>query len=161
MNESLELEGKQFTLVKEQRLGIRVYRGKNLYARVGPQEPIERSLALHTRMEDAGFPMAPFISKGVVGNLHYYIEKSLGEKRFTDLFAEDFAGADVVQSDVAFDRGLDVAMTKDLSDQLVVTWIMLQNDGPGSMSELMCRYAQTSEFADPLGYLTAECDLAL
>ena len=80
---------------------------------------------------------------------------------FKDDFAEDFAGSDVVQSDVTFDRGLDVAMTKDLSDQLVITWMVLQNDGPGSMSELMCRYAQTSQFADPLGYLTAECDLAL
>jgi hypothetical protein len=80
---------------------------------------------------------------------------------FQDDFAEDFAGADVVQSDVTFDRGLDVAMTEDLSDQLVVTWMVLQNDGPGSMSELMCRYPQTSEFADPLGYLTAERDLAL
>ena len=80
---------------------------------------------------------------------------------FPGRFAEDFAGADVIQSDVTFDRGLDVAMTKDLSDQLVITWMVLQNDGPGSMSELMCRYAQTSQFADPLGYLTAECDLAL
>ena len=80
---------------------------------------------------------------------------------FQNDFAEDFASPDVVQSDVAFDGGLHVAVTEDLSDQLVITRMALENDGAGSMSELMYRHAQTGEFANPFGNLTAECDRAL
>jgi hypothetical protein len=81
--------GQRYTPIQTQRSGIAVYRGETSYLRIGEQKSIERYIAIHDEMECAGFPVARALKRGKEGDLSYFVEKSLGEKRFVTLFEED------------------------------------------------------------------------
>ncbi len=100
--------GKDFTLVVTQRVGSSVYRGNGEYLRIGPPEVIERNLLLHRMMEREGFPVAPLISEGEHDGQRYFIEKSLGNKRLNDTFADDLTARGSI-SDEHFQDFLEVA----------------------------------------------------
>ncbi|MCE9541697.1 aminoglycoside phosphotransferase family protein [Candidatus Kaiserbacteria bacterium] len=88
---NLTVEGTDFTLVTKQRSGQRVYRGKDSYLRIGDAAAVSRELTTHQKMEALGFPVASILSVGSFGTESYFIEQSLGEKRFRDLFESDFS----------------------------------------------------------------------
>lgn len=91
MDKVLVIDGQTFELVGVQREGVSaVYRGGGSYVRIGEPHKIERDLAFHRRMEEAGFPVAKLLGAGAHGGFAYFIEASLGERRLGLLFAEDF-----------------------------------------------------------------------
>lgn len=88
--EILEIDGHEFAFVTRQRDDqSAVYRSANAYLRIGNPGRIERDIAQHKVMEDAGFPVAKMISEGEHDGELYMVESSLGEKHFGGLFADD------------------------------------------------------------------------
>jgi hypothetical protein len=73
----------------------------------------------------------------------------------------DLVGMDVLEPDVAADRRAQAAMAQDLAHQLVVSGLLLGNDGAGGMPELVRVNSQTCELENALGDLAAEGDFAL
>jgi len=57
--------------------------------RIGDRERIERDLARHRQMAEAGFPLATILSEGTSDGQSYFIESSLGEKHLGARFADD------------------------------------------------------------------------
>src|SRR3989344_5611813 len=109
MEKTLKIDDKVFELVVVQREGdTAVYRGGDQYLRVGNREKIERDLKLHHKMEEAGLPVASVISDGEWEGNRYFIEKSLGEKRFRDVFEED-AAENGAASDENFEKFLKIS----------------------------------------------------
>jgi hypothetical protein len=76
-------------------------------------------------------------------------------------FSVDLAGLDHVEADVTIDRGLNAAVTEKLPNQLVFTGAAFENEGSGSMPELMRRHSHAGVFPNSLGDLAAEGDFAL
>lgn len=103
------IAGETYTLVKQQRSGLSIYRTPDRYLRIGPKEIITAHLATHQHIERAGFPVATILAAGEDNGESYFIESSLGEKRFTDIFAEEFAATGAI-SDASFESFLSVAM---------------------------------------------------
>ena len=66
-----------------------MYRAGDTYLRLGEKDKLQRDLLLHRQMEASGFPVARVIGEGGYKNLFYFVEESLGEKHFGELFAED------------------------------------------------------------------------
>jgi hypothetical protein len=90
--QKLTIAGREFEFVTSQREGISaVYRSADSYLRIGLPKKILRDLALHKNMEKAGFPVATILGEGEENGEAYFIETSLGDKHFGDLFAEDVA----------------------------------------------------------------------
>ncbi len=89
MEQSLTLDGKAYALIREQRNGLRLYRGEDSYVRVGPADRIERDITSHRAMAKAGYPVAAILSEGDLNGERYFVEQSLGEKTFRTLFEED------------------------------------------------------------------------
>ena len=87
---SILLNGKTFTLVAVQREGeSAIYKSGEEYARIGRRDRILKDLDLHRRMIAYGFPVAEVREEGEHEGAYYFIESSLGERHFGDLFAED------------------------------------------------------------------------
>lgn len=88
--ETITLAGREFVLVAIQREGeSAIYKCGEEFARAGVRERILKDLELHKRMAAFGFPVAELRGEGEHENGYYFIESSLGERHFGDLFAED------------------------------------------------------------------------
>lgn len=85
----VHLGGKHFTLLGLQRAGTAVYRGEGMYARIGDPSVIARDIAYHREMEKAKYPVAPILAEGTIDGRAYFIEKSLGSKSYTTIFADE------------------------------------------------------------------------
>ncbi len=85
----VQIDGKTYDLVKEQRGGLSVYRADDSYARVGAPDKIARTVATHRTMADHGFPIPRVLATGKLNDKDYFVEQSLGEKTFRTLFEED------------------------------------------------------------------------
>ncbi len=96
---TIEIEGKTYELVKEQRRGLSVYRGENAYARVGAPERVAHNIDVHRTMEKSGFPVPRVIAQGKLGENDYFIEQSLGEKTFRTLFEEDISATGAISEE--------------------------------------------------------------
>src|SRR3569832_174022 len=93
------IEGAQYELVRAQRSGVCVYRGKDSYLRIGPKELIAKQLETHRHMESSGFPVAKLLSEGSDEDDAYFRESSLGDKRFLELFEDDIASSGNISGD--------------------------------------------------------------
>jgi len=89
MEQSITIEGRLFSLVRVQRTDAAVYRSRDFYLRIGSKAEIGRDRAMHEKMLLADFPVAKIISSGEYKGQSYFIEESLGDKHFGELFAED------------------------------------------------------------------------
>ena len=78
-----------------------------------------------------------------------------------DDLAEDLARLDVLQADIGIDRGLHVAVTEKLPDELVLARPALEDESARGMPELVHRHPQSRRLVDAIGDLAAERDLAL
>ena len=87
--DKLRIDGVDYELLKAQRGGQRVYRGADRYLRIGAHERIAKDIATHRAMSGMGFPVAAILSSGTLGGEDYFVEQSLGESRFRDLFEND------------------------------------------------------------------------
>jgi hypothetical protein len=88
--EKIELENRVFSFVTGQRGNkSAIYKSQDSYLRIGEEKKINSDLNFHRKMESSGFPIAKLLSDGVLNGQKYYIESSLGEKHFGNLFADD------------------------------------------------------------------------
>jgi len=88
--EEIIVDGKKFCLVKRSRRGeVFVYTSGKFYARVGESPVIEKMLVLHKKFDEFGFPVPAITGQGEIAAGAYYLEESLGEKRFSELFRDD------------------------------------------------------------------------
>lgn len=88
--ENIVLGGITFEFVKSQRDGnSAVYKGVESYLRIGTPDKIKSDLALHKRMESAGFPVAKIMAEGEIDGKAYFIESSVGDKTLSQMFAEE------------------------------------------------------------------------
>lgn len=86
----IQIEERSFVFVQDQRdKKSAIYKSDDAYLRIGNPEKILIDLAFHKKMEAQGFPVATVISEGELDGQAYFIESSLGEKHFGEIFAED------------------------------------------------------------------------
>ncbi len=108
MLEKIELGGTEFAFVKGQRDGnSAVYKSTDSYLRIGESHKIHSDLALHKRMESAGFPVAKLIAEGELDGKAYFIESSVGEKTLSTTFAEEVETTGVI-SEESFNQFLSI-----------------------------------------------------
>jgi hypothetical protein len=89
-DEKIKVEGKEFEFVTNQRdYQSAIYRSPEAYLRIGKPERIQKDLAFHRTMEEAGFPVAKVLAEGERDGEAYFIETSLGDTHFGDIFARD------------------------------------------------------------------------
>jgi hypothetical protein len=108
-NEDIVLKGKSFTFVKSRHLlPVSVYKGEDSYLRVGPKEILGPELELHRNLLRYGFPVPEIIEHGELNNEFYYLEASLGENHFGEIFREDCMEHGKI-SDENFSRFLEIS----------------------------------------------------
>lgn len=86
---TITLDGRTFSLLREQRSGLALYKSEGAYARIGPPERIKRDLETHQAMQEAQYPVAKILAHGTTAAGDYFIEEALGNKTFRTLFEED------------------------------------------------------------------------
>lgn len=59
----------------------------NAFLKIGPPQEIDREYAQQKKLIQSGFPVAKIIESGFIGKLRYFVEKSLGNEHFGDVFA--------------------------------------------------------------------------
>jgi hypothetical protein len=97
----LTISGKLFQFVKRSRRGnVSIYKFGELFARVGEQNVIEPMIALHKKFVQFGFPVPEIVEQGEVDGKKYFLEKSLGEKFFSFLFADDIKKYGVISPEL-------------------------------------------------------------
>jgi hypothetical protein len=90
--DDIKLDNQIFSYLDDQRNGLRLYVNKNRsqYLRLGNAKIVDKEIALHYQLINEGFPIAKIIKKDKWQNLSYWIEKSLGDKHLTDMFANEY-----------------------------------------------------------------------
>ena len=90
MNKTIVIGKKNFSLQNRRAYKpVYVYKGRDLFLRLGPAAIVQKELKLHQRLIKLGFPFAPIVSSGKQGNRFYYIEESLGNIHFGQIFSKD------------------------------------------------------------------------
>lgn len=93
----LTIDDKQYSLVRAQRDGeSAVYTSGDTFLRLGNPKRIEAQLNLHKEMEKAGFPVSPVLAEGQFDEEPYYIEASLGQQHFGEIFKKDVLETGVI-----------------------------------------------------------------
>ena len=119
--DTLTIAGKRFEHIKtRERVSIGVFRSedKTQFLRIGNKKSIAQEIALHKNLIQYGFPVPSIIAEGEYGQEAYYIEQSLGEKHFGDLFLQDYKRTGKV-SDVCFDSLM--ALSKSFAEAQIKT----------------------------------------
>ncbi len=104
--------------------------------------------------------VASGLARRGVGPAHLFRRLQLVLHVLHHHLAEDLARLDVRQADVEIDRGLHVAVTEELLDQLIFAGTPLEHDGAAGVPELVHRHPQPRRLKDALGDLAAERDFA-
>lgn len=65
---------------------VSVYAGADSYLRIGPQECISKEVAYHKKLAACGFPVARILEEGEFESEYYFVESSLGDKHFSQIF---------------------------------------------------------------------------
>lgn len=88
VDHTITIGERDFTLVREQRSGLSLYRSPDAYLRIGAPERLAREIETHQKMEAAHFPVPQLLATGTHGEYAYLIERALGDKTFRVLFEE-------------------------------------------------------------------------
>ncbi len=89
----IEVGGVIFNFIKTQREGdSHIYKSddKTKVLRIGEKSKIERDLAKHKSLLAQGYPVASILEEGEIDGQEYFIEESLGEELFGEIFKKDF-----------------------------------------------------------------------
>jgi hypothetical protein len=106
MKKNIIIDKKEFQLIKVQRMKTTaIYKHKDSYLRIGDPVIINHDLENHQRLMSLGFPVAKILEQGSLNNQNYYLEQSLGDSSFSELFADDFRNYGII-SDNTFDEFL-------------------------------------------------------
>ncbi|HUY53134.1 MAG TPA: NUDIX domain-containing protein [Candidatus Dormibacteraeota bacterium] len=91
-NPSLLIEGKSFNVIKDKRIreGM-VLQSDGVFARLGPKEIVEDERIHTLSLYNRGFPVPKILSSGIYDKKYtYFLESSLGDSTFHELFVNDF-----------------------------------------------------------------------
>ncbi|MBU1292928.1 aminoglycoside phosphotransferase family protein [Patescibacteria group bacterium] len=107
--ERIVVNGITYSFVTRQRGDFSViYKSEDKFIRIGNPDKIHRDLALHRKMEESGFPVATLLAEGEMNEEAYFIESSLGDAHFGDIFAADMQAEGSISSE-NFERFLSIA----------------------------------------------------
>ena len=102
------INNKIYNHVDNQRGGISaIYRNDSNYLRIGEKEKIKKDIALHKKMESYNFPIPKILDEGISENLSYFIEESLGEEHFGNIFKRETEKFGIIQ-DKTFDQFIEI-----------------------------------------------------
>lgn len=94
---TLTIHDQTFTLVCGNRfVGRAVYHGAGVYLRIGLPALIAREEAIHRRLWDAGFPVAPLLQTGEESGQPFFCEGALGDAVLGDLYEAEMQANDAV-----------------------------------------------------------------
>lgn len=98
MNRSIvSVDGQIFELVCTRGPdGRSTYRGTGTYLRMGPREELEPEYVRHQQLWNLGFPVARLVQAGERAGQFYYIEESLGDPVFGDIFTDEWKRSGVI-----------------------------------------------------------------
>jgi Phosphotransferase enzyme family len=157
MEPIVTLAGETFSLVTVQRgTTTAVYRSARYYLRLGERAQIQRDISFHKQMAAYGFPVARIVLQGAYRDFGYFIEESLGEKHFGELFAEDVMQYGKI-SDRSFGRFLHItqvfaqAQLKTRAERSTPTFAhnihlaALLEELPQDAARIQARFAQAME----------------
>lgn len=87
----ITIDGKQYSIVIERERGVGLYADekRTRYVRIGIPSMVARELSFHKELLANGFPVAKILAEGKLGNREYWIEESLGDKHFGNIFKEE------------------------------------------------------------------------
>ncbi len=86
----ITIGSKVFEYVDTQRDGTTaIYKDDSTYLRIGNKERIEKDLSFHKRMESYSFPVPNIYSEGIIDEMSFFIEESLGAEHFGNIFKEE------------------------------------------------------------------------
>jgi aminoglycoside/choline kinase family phosphotransferase len=108
--ENIEIDGKTFSYIKNRLIGGKVFgnQDKSEYLRTANHAEIAGEVNLTKDLYARGFPVPEVLASGTLNDgTSYYIEKSIGERVFGEIFMEETKAQGRV-SEESFDAFLDV-----------------------------------------------------
>jgi len=98
----LIIEGKTYNFVKKRSyLPVTIYKSSTDYLRIGPKDLILKEIEYQKNLLGFGFPVPKITKEGEYQDQYYFIEPSLGEKHFGQIFQANLSDAKTV-SDTDF-----------------------------------------------------------
>ncbi len=89
--DTLSVNGENFKLVKTRAVApVSIYKSNNSFLRLGKPELITGEISLQKDLLKAGVPVPEILEHGTIGDNVFYIEESIGEHSFTEIFSRDF-----------------------------------------------------------------------
>ncbi len=86
----LTINGTVFEHVKTRSyMPVSIFKSGELFLRKGPKKVLEGEIAFHRNLLQYDFPVPKILEEGGLNGERYYIETSLGEKLFGEIFTED------------------------------------------------------------------------
>lgn len=175
--ENIDIEGKTFSYIKNRLIGGKVFgnQDKSEYLRTANHAEIAGEVNLTKDLYERGFPVPEVLASGTLDDgTAYYIEKSIGERVFGEIFMEETKAQGRV-SDESFDAFLDVIRRyceaqfdqknfvphdKDALSGITALANVMRNNPPSpEMSAMFAEaYKKASErvMALPWGYIQAD-----
>lgn len=84
------INNKVYNHVDTQRGGVSaIYKDDLNYLRIGEPEKIKKDLAFHKKMQSFNFPVPKILDEGIIDDMFYFIEESLGEEHFGSIFKKE------------------------------------------------------------------------
>ncbi|MDP2641277.1 MAG: aminoglycoside phosphotransferase family protein [Candidatus Yanofskybacteria bacterium] len=175
--EDITIGGKSFAYVKDRLIGGRVFvnQERSEYLRTANSAEIAGEINLTEDLYERGFPVPEVVAKGTLENdTAYYIEKSIGERVFGDIFMEETRAQGQVSSEsfeafvevikkysaAQFDPKNFVPRDKDsLAGITALANVMRNNPPPPEMQPMFTEaYEKATEriCALPWGYIQAD-----
>lgn len=106
---TIAIDSVSYEYVVIQRGGLSaIYRTPTTFLRIGSSEKIRKDLVAHKQMEAQGFPVAKLIAEGSHEGMEYFIEESLGESHFGNIFKQEIEARGVV-SDETFETFISIS----------------------------------------------------
>ena len=82
--------GRMYRHVDTQRGGTSaIYKDDINYLRIGESDKMRKDLTLHKKLESLGFPVPKLLGEGSYEGMYYFIEESLGEDHFGNIFRKE------------------------------------------------------------------------
>ncbi len=89
--EQLSINGESFVHFDTQRgNATAIYKGVDSFLRIGEVSKIKKDILFHKQMEVSGFPVAKFLAEGEFEGMYFFIEESMGERCFGQIFSDEY-----------------------------------------------------------------------
>jgi hypothetical protein len=95
----LIIEGKVYTFVKNRNhVPVSIYKSSTEYLRIGPKELLLKEIDYQKTLLGFGFPVPEIIKEGAYEDQYYFIEPSLGERHFSQIFKANLSDVNTVSN---------------------------------------------------------------